>query len=67
MCVAFCRSRETGRTSRELKDRARSNGTLWEAGELQFQQRLERTNLPEFIKLLERNGVKYDPSYSRGS
>ena len=24
-----------------------------------------RTNLPEFKKLLERNGIKYDPNYVR--
>ncbi len=45
---------------------ARSHGTLWEPGELAFQQRLQRENLPEFIALLERNGVKYDPNYRRG-
>jgi hypothetical protein len=40
---------------------------LWEAGELAYQQNLQRTNKKEFVKLLERNGVKYDPNYRRGS
>jgi len=60
------RTRETGRTSRELKDRARSHGTLWEAGELEFQQKLERSNHAAFVGLLERNGIKWDPNYHRG-
>ena len=60
------RTRETGRTTRELKQKARSRGTLWEAGELAYQQNLQRTNKKEFVKLLERNGVKYDPNYRRG-
>merc|ERR1712039_618766 len=36
-----------------------SQGTLWESGELAYQQNLQRNNLPEFIKLLARNGIKY--------
>jgi hypothetical protein len=35
-------------------------------GELSYQQELQRSNLPEFIALLERNGVTYDPNYVRG-
>merc|ERR1719300_348324 len=59
-------TRETGNSQREMKNRARDRGTLWEPGELQYQQRLERTNPEEFRKLLERNGIKYDPNYRRG-
>lgn len=58
---------ETGNSTKELKNRARSNGTLWEPGELRYQQELQRSNLPEFIKLLERNGIKYDANYVRGT
>ena len=60
------RTRETARTSKELKLKARRSGTLWEPGELAYQQTLQRTNKAEFIKLLERNGVRYDPNYRRG-
>ena len=60
------RTFETANNSKELKNRARNNATLWEPGELQYQANLQRTNLPEFIKLLERNGIKYDPNYIRG-
>ena len=60
------RTRETGNSSTEMKSRARQQGTLWEPGELQYQQYLQKTNLKEFIKLLERNGIKYDPNYRRG-
>jgi len=35
-------TKETGRTSRELKQRARSKGTLWGRGELAYQQNLQR-------------------------
>ena len=35
-------------------------------GELEYQQQLEQTNLEEFKKLLERNGMEYDPNYRRG-
>ena len=61
------RTRETGRNSKELKQRARRRGTLWEAGELDFQRTLQRTNPKAFKDLLERNGVKYDPNYRRGT
>ena len=61
------RTKEMGSSSNEVKQRARSNGTLWAQGELAFQQDLQRNNLPEFIALLARNGIKYDPNYRRGS
>lgn len=46
---------ETGKDQRSMKDTARYNGTLWMPGELQYQMRLQQTNLPEFIALLERS------------
>lgn len=61
------RTRETGPTEYELKQIARRNHTLWEPGELEYQQKLQKENLPEFIKLLAKNGIKYDPNYVRGS
>ena len=61
------RTRETARTSAELKRKARQKGTLWEAGELDYQRTLQHTNKKAFIALLERNGVKYNPNYRRGS
>lgn len=61
------KTRETGTSSSQLKNKARRNGTLWEPGELRYQQELQRNNLPEFKKLLERNGIKYDPNYVRGT
>jgi flagellar biosynthesis GTPase FlhF len=60
------KTRDTAASSRDLKERARRAGTLWEPGELAYQQKLERENPEEFRKLLERNGVKYDPNYVRG-
>lgn len=56
----------TGRSSDELKALARSDGTLWNPGELEFQTQLQHTNLPAFIALLERNGQSYNPHYRRG-
>lgn len=60
-------SREMGKSQDELKNKARMKGTLWGMGELAYQQRLQRENLPEFIALLKRNGIEYDPNYIRGS
>jgi hypothetical protein len=61
------RSRETGRNSRELKQKARMSGTLWEPGELDYQRTLESSDPTAFKSLLERNGVAYDPNYRRGT
>lgn len=61
------RSFETGRNSRELKQKARMSGTLWEPGELDYQRTLERSDPAAFKSLLERNGVAYDPNYTRGT
>ena len=59
-------TRETGSSSSELKGRARRGGTLWGAGELQYQMRLQREDPEAFRQLLERNGIRYDPNYRRG-
>ena len=59
-------SRETGNSSRELKEKARRVGNLWLPGELAFQQNLERNDKRAFKDLLEKNGVQYDPNYHRG-
>jgi hypothetical protein len=58
---------ETGRSSKELKDRARRSGSLWGAGELSFQQTLQQTDPAAFKALLERNGIAFDPNYRRGT
>ncbi|UJR20536.1 hypothetical protein I4U23_023663 [Adineta vaga] len=60
------RTREQGHSGKDLKNKARSNGTLWEPGELHYQQQLERRNPAEFKALLERNGIEYNPNYVRG-
>ncbi|CAF1364450.1 unnamed protein product [Adineta steineri] len=60
------RTREQGHSEKDLKQKARMNGTLWEPGELRYQQDLERRNPEEFKALLERNGIKYNPNYVRG-
>eukprot|EP01094_Clydonella_sp_ATCC50884_P022910 TRINITY_DN536_c0_g1_i1.p1 TRINITY_DN536_c0_g1~~TRINITY_DN536_c0_g1_i1.p1 ORF type:complete len:455 (+),score=152.18 TRINITY_DN536_c0_g1_i1:116-1366(+) len=61
------RSREHGRDGRQLKQRSRQNGTMWEPGELEYQRNLERNHPDQFKELLARNGIKYDPSYKRGT
>eukprot|EP00455_Lapot_gusevi_P033035 TRINITY_DN3608_c0_g2_i5.p1 TRINITY_DN3608_c0_g2~~TRINITY_DN3608_c0_g2_i5.p1 ORF type:complete len:321 (+),score=11.89 TRINITY_DN3608_c0_g2_i5:42-1004(+) len=61
------RTKETGKNSNDLKNRARGSGSLWEPGELAYQQRLQREKPHEFRALLERNGIRYDPNYVRGS
>jgi hypothetical protein len=60
------KTRKTGNSSDELKNKARQEGTLWEAGELEFQQKLERENPKEFQALLERNGIEFKKNYVRG-
>eukprot|EP00467_Chlorarachnion_reptans_P002713 CAMPEP_0114488280 /NCGR_PEP_ID=MMETSP0109-20121206/1236_1 /TAXON_ID=29199 /ORGANISM="Chlorarachnion reptans, Strain CCCM449" /LENGTH=310 /DNA_ID=CAMNT_0001664643 /DNA_START=317 /DNA_END=1249 /DNA_ORIENTATION=+ len=61
------RTRITGPTSRALKAKARSDGSLWESGELEYQQELQRTDLASFRRLLRQNGVEFDPNYQRGT
>jgi len=61
------KNRETGKSSKDLKDKARGQGTLWEAGELSFQQELERKDPKAFKALLERNGMVFNPNYVRGT
>ena len=43
------------------------SGTLWEPGELAFQQDLQRKDPKAFKALLERNGMEYNPNYVRGT
>jgi hypothetical protein len=61
------KSNEVGRSSAELKNRARATGTLWEPGELAYQQSLQASDPAAFRALLERNGVEFDPHYRRGT
>jgi transcription elongation factor Elf1 len=61
------RSRDIGESYNQMKNRARTDGTMWEPGELDYQRRLERQNPKEFQRLLERNGIHYDPNYIRGT
>jgi len=61
------RNKETGSTYKGLKEKARMSGTLWEPGELAYQQKLERSDPKAFAALLEKNGQKYDPNYRRGA
>ncbi len=73
ICCAQCgiwwnwRTKETGTSSSELKAKARNTGVLWEPGELAYQQELEAKDPAAFKALLERNGMKYDPNYQRGT
>jgi len=60
------RTRETGRTKDGLKNQARNHGTLWEPGELEYQQNLEHSDKEAFKKLLNDNGIRYNPFYTRG-
>lgn len=54
-------------TSRELKNKSRVNGSLWEKGELEYQMNLQNTDKNAFKSLLERNGMVYNPNYIRGN
>lgn len=60
-------TKDTAKRSRALKEKARKTGTLWESGELEYQRNLQKTNIDEFVALLKRNGIEYDPNYVRGS
>lgn len=60
------KTRLTGKTKDKLKDMARHDGTLWEPNELEYQQQLERTDKDAFKKLLNSNGIRYNPFYTRG-
>jgi len=60
-------NRDTSNSQRDLKLRAKRQGTLWGAGELAYQQRLQQTDPEAFKRLLESNGIKYDPRYRRGA
>jgi len=57
---------EHGDSMATLKLKARHDKSLWEPGELEYQRMLERTNPEEFKRLLEKNGIKYNPNYKRG-
>jgi len=59
-------TRHTGRRAAEVKAQARATRSLWGKGELQYQQRLERTDQEAFKALLRKNGITYDPNYRRG-
>ncbi len=66
-CYWNWRTRETGRSYHELKVKGRKDGTLWESGELSYQQSLESSDKEAFKKLLKANGIKYKEGYKRGS
>lgn len=57
---------ETGKYA-DLKTKARTDGTLWHGDNLAKQQALQDNDPAAFKKLLQDNGIKYDPSYQRGT
>jgi len=59
-------TRDTGTNKDELKNKARRAGQLWLPGELEYQLQLQSEEPEKFKKLLESNGIKYDPNYVRG-
>jgi hypothetical protein len=61
------RDKSTGKDEATLKAQARAKGSLWEDGELLWQQQLEQRDPEAFKQLLERNGIKYNPHYRRGT
>jgi hypothetical protein len=61
------KSLEMGSSIKEMKERARAAGTLWIKSDFEYQLNLEKNNPSEFKALLERNGIKYDPTYKRGT
>jgi CRISPR/Cas system CSM-associated protein Csm2 small subunit len=61
------RSKETAPDYETIKQMARNAGSLWEPGELEFQQNLQSRDPVAFAALLAKNGIKYDPSYQRGT
>eukprot|EP01083_Nonionella_stella_P188053 692369_1 len=68
-CSAYWnwQTKEFGSSTNEVKLKARREGTLWEPGELSYQQNLQNNDLSQFVALLARNGIKYDPNYRRGT
>eukprot|EP00485_Elphidium_margaritaceum_P012717 CAMPEP_0202709928 /NCGR_PEP_ID=MMETSP1385-20130828/21974_1 /ASSEMBLY_ACC=CAM_ASM_000861 /TAXON_ID=933848 /ORGANISM="Elphidium margaritaceum" /LENGTH=415 /DNA_ID=CAMNT_0049369317 /DNA_START=29 /DNA_END=1276 /DNA_ORIENTATION=- len=60
------RTMDMDNTQKGLKAKARQQRTLWEPGELEWQMKLQRDDPAAFQHLLESNGVKYDPNYTRG-
>jgi len=60
------RTKDHATTSKELKQKARIDKSLWEPGELEYQMDLQKNNPVEFKAFLERNGITYDENYVRG-
>jgi hypothetical protein len=58
-------SRATGKNPAALKEQARRSGTMWEAGELQFQLQLQHEDPEAFRQLLHRNGIEFNPNVRR--
>jgi len=56
------RTKDTANSSTELKQKARLTTSLWEPGQLEYQQQLEQNNFSAFRALL---GDQYDPNYVR--
>jgi hypothetical protein len=57
---------ESGKSYSHLKDKARTDGTLWHGDNYQQQQTLQDTDPAAFQKLLGDNGVTFVPGYQRG-
>jgi hypothetical protein len=54
-------------TYNDLKAKARETNTLWDPSDFSYQKELEKKDPVAFKKLLQRNGIEWNPNYMRGS
>jgi len=57
---------ESGKSYSHMKDKARTDKTLWHGDNYQQQQDLQDTDPAKFRKLLGDNGITFVPGYQRG-
>ena len=59
-------TKTTSESYEALKNNARTQNSLWQAADFQYQSELEKKDPIAFKALLERNGITYKANYVRG-